>query len=283
MDSSLLRGLPPIITTAVLRDVGLSPAQVRRLVESGALVRLRKGYCARPDAPLPAVRAVRVGGRLTSYSALSAHGVWCPPDDQRLHVGLSTRAHHLRDPDSGDVFRPRADVVLHWKCSPLVPGVPFSPVVPIGEAIRHLPTALDPAHLVAVIDSALRMEVVTRWQLESAFSSAPRLRRALALSDAKAESGTESVARIRLQHAGLHPRIQAWIGRRRVDFLLAGRIVVEVDGKEFHDDPAAFERDRRRAAELTAKGFRVLPFSYSQVLYAWPECLAAIRAALVAG
>lgn len=278
--TSLLEKLPPIVTTTTLRDVGLSRDQVRRLVEDGQLRRLRRGFCARPDAPLAATRAVRLGGRLTSYSALQASEVWCPPGDERLHVGVRTRAHDLRDPDTGEPLRPRSDVVLHWKCASLPPGAPFRPVVPMGEAIRHLPADLDRGHVVAVIDSALRHQVITRGQLEESFAGVPRLRSALAAADPRAESGTESVARVRLQQARLDPDIQVWIGRRRVDFLLAGRVIVEVDGKEFHDDPAAFERDRRRAAELTAKGFRVLPFSYSQVMYAWPECLAAIRAAL---
>lgn len=35
-------------------------------------------------------------------------------------------------------------------------------------------------------------------------------------------------------------------------------LIVELDTRDYHEDPAAFERDRKRDAELTAAGFRVV-------------------------
>jgi very-short-patch-repair endonuclease len=40
---------------------------------------------------------------------------------------------------------------------------------------------------------------------------------------------------------------------------------VEVDGYSSHSSPRAFERDRRKTAELEDAGFRVLRFSADQV------------------
>lgn len=214
---------------------------------------------------------------LTSYSALKQWGLWCPPDDDRLHISVNAHARALRDPDTGRRLVSRPDVVIHWTSatSQWQAGL-VSPV----RAIRDLPADLDPAYAAAVIDSAIRLAVCTRDEMASAFDSDRRLTRALRNADPHAESGTESIARIRLIAAGIHPEVQVPVGGYRVDFLIAERVVVEVDGKEFHDTESTFESDRRRAAELTRRGFRVLHFSYSQVLYDWPTCLAAIRAAL---
>jgi len=50
------------------------------------------------------------------------------------------------------------------------------------------------------------------------------------------------------------------VGRFLVDFLwLERRLIVEVDGYEFHKERASFEADRARDAELAVQGYRVLP------------------------
>ena len=56
------------------------------------------------------------------------------------------------------------------------------------------------------------------------------------------------------------------IGRWTVDFLWreAG-LVVEVDAYSTHSSPWAFERDRRKDAELTARGITVQRFSADAV------------------
>lgn len=43
-------------------------------------------------------------------------------------------------------------------------------------------------------------------------------------------------------------------------------MIVETDGHETHGTRAAFERDRARDARLQAAGYRVLRFTYRQIL-----------------
>lgn len=51
-----------------------------------------------------------------------------------------------------------------------------------------------------------------------------------------------------------------------VDFLWPKqRVVVEADGRGFHHDPLAFERDRKRDRELQLNGYRVLRFTHAQI------------------
>jgi very-short-patch-repair endonuclease len=68
-----------------------------------------------------------------------------------------------------------------------------------------------------------------------------------------------------------------------VDFVIGERLVIEVDGAEYHTDPVRFEADRRRDALLSARGYRVLRFSYRLVIDDWPTVETAVLAAVARG
>jgi very-short-patch-repair endonuclease len=62
------------------------------------------------------------------------------------------------------------------------------------------------------------------------------------------------------------PVANARAAGHEVDFLWPGaRLVVEIDGYAFHSDAGAFERDRRRDAELTGAGMRVMRITWRQL------------------
>jgi very-short-patch-repair endonuclease len=54
-------------------------------------------------------------------------------------------------------------------------------------------------------------------------------------------------------------------------------VVVEADGKGFHDNPLAFERDRMRDRELQLSHHRVLRFTYEQIEKEPNAVISAIR------
>ena len=64
-----------------------------------------------------------------------------------------------------------------------------------------------------------------------------------------------------------------------VDLLIDGWLIVELDGREFHEDEQ-FERDRRRDLESARQRYRTLRFSWRQVMFEWPMVEAAVLAAL---
>jgi very-short-patch-repair endonuclease len=79
------------------------------------------------------------------------------------------------------------------------------------------------------------------------------------------------------------PTTNARAGRFEVDLLWPEhRLVVEVDGFAFHGTRAAFERDRRRDAELQALGYRVLRITWRQLTREPEAVIALIAAALSA-
>jgi very-short-patch-repair endonuclease len=57
--------------------------------------------------------------------------------------------------------------------------------------------------------------------------------------------------------------------------------VVEVDGYAYHGSRAAFERDRRRDADLTAAGYRVVRITWRQ-LTSEPHAVVARLAVMLA-
>lgn len=67
-----------------------------------------------------------------------------------------------------------------------------------------------------------------------------------------------------------------------VDILFAEqRLVIEMDGYAFHRTRVAFERDRRRDADLAAAGYRVVRITW-RALSTEPEAVVARLAAALA-
>ena len=162
------------------------------------------------------------------------------------------------------------------------------------RTVLDLCRSLPLAEAVVAVDSALRGAQVTVEDLMAALRELPagrgrsRVARVLRLMDPASGSVLETLCRVLLQQAGLAPdRTQlvvrdasgSWIGR--VDFAWpAQRLVVEADGFAFHADRASYRDDRRRSNALLLAGWRVLRFSWEDVVDRPDEVVAAVRAAL---
>ena len=90
----------------------------------------------------------------------------------------------------------------------------------------------------------------------------------------------ESAARVLLLTHDLGPvESQVYVDQVGwVDFLVQGRLVIEVDGYAVHRD--RFAEDRRRDAELLRQGFLVLRFTYRDLLRRPQWVVAVIRETL---
>ena len=78
-------------------------------------------------------------------------------------------------------------------------------------------------------------------------------------------------------------RQQVVIAGRPVDVLIGDRLVVQLDGFEYHSKPADRRRDLEHDAELVLRGYVVLRFSYAQVLHDWPAVERTVARAIAAG
>ncbi|MDQ3573204.1 MAG: DUF559 domain-containing protein [Actinomycetota bacterium] len=82
--------------------------------------------------------------------------------------------------------------------------------------------------------------------------------------------------------SGLTPdATQAHIGRYRVDFLYRSeRLVVEVDGYRYHSSRDRFVADRRRRADLIARGYEVFPVTWADLAERPAATMQSLRLAL---
>lgn len=292
-----------------LRAAGVSRSQLSRAVSAGRVQ--RSGRSTYGTAPLPAwprhlvtdagpspayvarVRAVlhvlgpgaAACGR--TAAVLRGWGLLVEPG-RTLEVAVPhgrSRAHA-----AGARLRRRrgAHVVSHRP-------VPGSAALRLTGAVQ---TALDCAlelpllQAVVAVDSALRSGQVELAELTNAVARLPgvaaavRARRALALCDPLSGSVLESVYRVRAALAGLPEAVTQKVlcdlpGQHlRVDFAyLEAGLVVEVDGARWHQDPA---RDQARDNLLAALGWRVLRFTWVEVVHQPEAVLATVQAALAA-
>jgi very-short-patch-repair endonuclease len=103
----------------------------------------------------------------------------------------------------------------------------------------------------------------------------------VARGSALSESSGETVARLAFEDAGLCVEQQVVIpGVGRVDLLVEGRVVVEIDGYTYHSDARQFAADRRRDAQLAALGYRVLRFTWLDAIRRPQYLVETVRAVL---
>lgn len=77
------------------------------------------------------------------------------------------------------------------------------------------------------------------------------------------------------------PEVNSRVGRYEVDFLWRdARLIAETDGFRYHGHRGAFESDRARDAHLQALGYRVVRFTYRQVVDEPAEIADSLRALL---
>ncbi len=69
-------------------------------------------------------------------------------------------------------------------------------------------------------------------------------------------------------------------GVGRVDFLVGDRLIVELDGYEFHSGRAEYRNDRARWNRATARGLVTLRITAEMILRRPEEFIRLVRAAL---
>ncbi len=277
--AELLSANGDVLATHELAALGVTAYELHLAVATGEILRPRRGWYCSAGLSAVAVQAIRVGGRLGCTSAAAHHGLWTR--GSRLHVDVPRNAARLRDPHQPRRIRaaqwnPR----VHWAAY-TGSRITASPI----EALAAMCLCEPPERVVAAVDSALRFKRITVSEWAACTSQLPRrLRDLIAGVDARSESITESVMRFRLRALGIHAWPQQRIaGVGRVDFVIGDRLIIEVDGRAYHSDPKRFEADRSRDARASARGFRVLRFSYKQVFERWSEVRAAIVASMARG
>lgn len=305
--AELGRSSQGLISAAELTRAGVSRSMLSRAVQRGAVRRVRRRvYALTPLEPLPRfvvtdtgvspqylahVRAVLLGlGPSTTAcgrtaAALRGWGMLVEPA-RTVEVAVRHGRSRLSEPLVGAVQRRSLGRELF---SP-VEGMDRVWTATAVQTVVDCALALPLLQAVVVCDSALRAEDVTFEELIRMAEHLPgrrdaaKIRRVIDLCDPLSGSVLESVLRVHMMLAGIsgfasQTVVRDLVGQHlRVDFCFeqAG-LVVEVDGRRWHQDPT---RDQARDNALAVLGWRVLRFTWAQVVHDSETVLAEIRAAV---
>ena len=251
-----------VVTAEQLADIGIGRHHVAHRVKVGRLVRIHRGvYQVGPlAAPLGREAAALLAcGRDAALSHHSAAAVWQlrPPYDGPVHVTV---------PRAG--ARPRPGLRLHRTDSLEAAVRQGLRLTTPARTLRDIATTLPQHELDRAVEQALVLRLTTHEALATATGrGAARLRAALRTDPAFTRSEGERRLRARLRAARLPlPLMNTSVAGWEVDAVWPDqRLVVEVDGYAFHGSRHAFERDRRRDADLVAAGYRVVRITWRQL------------------
>ncbi len=256
-----------------LSRFGVTRASLRAAIASDLVRRVRRGCFALAAADPVQVAEVAWRGHATCTTAARHRDLPVLFEDNRIHLRVpSDRS------QSG-----RNATIPSWVTRHPVPRALSGPVGIVGVLDDSAQCVTREAQL-AMVDAALHRGLLTLRELE-------QLRRGgrertdwlIRHAEPRTESMLETLARVALSTARLPFTPQVMIaGVGRVDFLVAGRVIVELDGWEHHGTPRAFADDRRRDREAISQGYRVLRFTYAEVVGDPDGLVAAVRAALSA-
>ncbi len=250
-----------------------SRGAVRRAVADGSVHRPRRGRYVLPQVDESRRVAHALSGVVALRSAALARGWKVRTVPERPEV-IVPRDRKVRA-DS----RERA-LVLRSSLDPSeIEGGITTPLRTVVDCARHLPFE----EALSVADSALRSRVIRRADLARAAADVhgagrSRVLRVLAVADARAANPFESSLRaIALGVPGLAVVPQVGIsvaGGTRVvpDLVDVGLgLVLEADSHEFHTGRERLTSDCWRYDELLLAGWRVLRFTWEQVMFrqAW--------------
>ncbi|MFC6356989.1 DUF559 domain-containing protein [Luethyella okanaganae] len=78
-------------------------------------------------------------------------------------------------------------------------------------------------------------------------------------------------------------RQQVVIDGHRVDGLIGDRLVLQIDGFDYHSEPAQRRRDLRDDRRLVLRGYTVFRYDYKQILFEWKTVEAEVLGAIAQG
>ncbi len=260
-----------VVTTADLLAAGLGRGAIARRVADGRLRPLYRGvFLVGPlKGPMTDEMAAALAcGEAAVVSHHAAAAIW----------GFRPAWHGPIDITTTRQLRPRQGIRIH-RARRLDPrdstqrdGVPLTTPT---RTLLDLAAHIDARALTRAIEEAEVQRLTTRTELAAlnARSSGRHGAKALGatIGGAHEPRMTRSEAEAELPRliraARLpQPETNVRIAGYEVDFLWrAQRLVVEVDGFAYHHTREAFERDRRKDADLQARGLRTTRVTYRQI------------------
>lgn len=297
-------------TAAQAHTAGFSKSDIRRLLRGGSWMALRRGVYIDAEALASVAddprrrHALEIAGLLlivecdavacgTSAARLLGIETLTPPSAE---LAIVTGDHDVKGARrDGYVLRSAALPAHHRR---VLNGVPVTSPARTAVDIARWSPLVDG---VVVIDSVLRQCLATQRELHEvlcvshSWRGIAGARRAIELSDRKADSVLESVSRVAMHEQGIPaPRTQVLLGDRdgpfaQADFLWDEfRVIGEADGlAKYEPSDGRTTREIMRAEKR--REARLLDLGYDVVRWGWedardsPRLAARLRAAFARG
>lgn len=276
-----------------LLALGYRDWHIKAALAAKRIFRVRQGWYSVPDAPEPAIRAVRVGGQLTGVAALESYGFRIPRRT-RVDIQVAANASRLRQPTNRRVrLAENSGVRVSWSGERrLARADPLAWRVSIEDALLFVLRTEQRDVAVACASAVAHKLRWSRRRIAAVFARAPSRARCWAsLVDARDESHGETYVRLWLADAAirLEPQVQV-PGVGRIDGQVSPHVFIEVDGAQ-HDPEwtgeggSSYESDMDRDIRLAIRSSEAIRVTYRQLDrhrggVRWAECLAAIRQAI---
>lgn len=241
-----------------------SRRQLRRAVRRQRVQRIARGRYTLPTASLARQRAAELGGVLALRSAAAHYGWELKTQPERPEIAVRPDRHLRADRREGTRVlwtRLAADQVAGGVTTPLRTFVDCARSLPFDEAL-------------AIADSALRSGLLSADDLagiDVRGAGAGAVRRVLRHADPRATNPFESVLRALCIEAGLEvePQVALDLGTGVVHpdlVCVTLRVALEADSWTHHATRRAHTRDCARYNLLVLRGWRVLRFTWEQVM-----------------
>ncbi|SNS42372.1 Very-short-patch-repair endonuclease [Rhodococcoides kyotonense] len=243
----------------------MSRSVISRRVKSGELIRLLPEIYAteKPDYK-DLCRAVALWKPNAVASHTTAAWLWGLIDyePQRVEFTIDPSG-QSRSPDWVRIYR---------RTLPTVATYGGFRVVAIEQAFVDVAAVLPKLELEKFFDAAIGTQIPWRRVAEICDVSAgmkgmAALREQLRRCCPGTSSEPERIVARALTARNFRMKINARVGPFYGDLVdFRARVIVEIDGREFHSDPATFNNDRRRQNTLVLDGWLVLRYSAATVL-----------------
>lgn len=272
MDATeILRAAGGVLLRRDVLAAGATDVDLRRALRSGKVLRLERGLLAVADAESDLVEAGRARGLLTCVSAAPMYRLWQLQAPSMPHYWHSNGRSAVR-------------CVSHRLALTHAPR--HRTLAALPDVLLHALLCLPELESLVMVECAYNRGDIDLPYLfrHLAGKRCGRARRVLSRVEHGADSLLETLARVLFRDAGITTETQVWIpGIGRVDFLLEGFLIVEIDGLAFHLDARQFKKDRRRDNSAILQGMPVLRFFYDDVVHAPEGVLSQVRAVLARG
>ncbi|GAB3601355.1 DUF559 domain-containing protein [Microbacterium tumbae] len=255
--------------TSELKRRGVTEHELTKAVRDGEVLRPRQGVYALSDTDTALLHAAEHGGTLGCCEAGRLLGLWILTAPQRHHIWMGA---------AGTPRTDCADCRIHWDAGRVRVGV----LPPVANVLLQIAECADEETFFCALESALRWSRIPPGDIAWLWKRLPAsLRWLVGFARADADSGLESLVRLRLRRIGIDVRTQVLIhGVGEVDFVIGGRIIVEADGRENHEREQERTKDLYRDAAAAALGYESLRFTYAMIVHDWKVVEAAILGAM---